>query len=140
MVTMGQTHTQECHATGLEDAVCDKAESLSEKAGDAASSTIAKAKAAAEYVGAKADDATRAAGAGMESAGHAVRAHTPDHGVLASAGSAIANKLENAGHYVEQSGLRGLGDDVTNLIRRNPIPALLLGVGIGVLLARMARR
>ena len=35
--------------------------------------------------------------------------------------------------------LREIGDDLTNLIRRNPIPALLLGVGVGFLLARAIR-
>jgi uncharacterized membrane-anchored protein YhcB (DUF1043 family) len=30
-------------------------------------------------------------------------------------------------------------DDLTNLIRRNPIPALFVGIGIGFLLARVTR-
>jgi hypothetical protein len=29
-----------------------------------------------------------------------------------------------------------MAEDVTNLIRRNPIPALLIGIGAGFLLAR----
>jgi len=32
-----------------------------------------------------------------------------------------------------------MGDDITNMIRRNPIPALLVGIGIGFLLARATR-
>lgn len=38
--------------------------------------------------------------------------------------------------YIEDRGIRGLTDDVTDVIRRYPVPALLCGVLIGVLLAR----
>jgi uncharacterized membrane-anchored protein YhcB (DUF1043 family) len=33
-----------------------------------------------------------------------------------------------------------MAEDLTSLIRRNPIPAMLVGVGLGFLLARMTRR
>lgn len=101
---------------------------------------VEKAKDAAGYIGEKAEQATEAVGAGMESLGGAVRTHTPDHGFLHTAGDAVADKLEGAGHYLEDQGLKGLACDVTNMIRRNPIPALLIGVGVGFLLARIARR
>ena len=32
-----------------------------------------------------------------------------------------------------------MADDLTTLIKNNPIPALLVGVGIGFLLARITR-
>lgn len=38
--------------------------------------------------------------------------------------------------YIEDRGIRGLTDDVTDVIRRYPMPALLCGVLIGALLAR----
>ena len=38
--------------------------------------------------------------------------------------------------YIEERGIRGLADDVTDVIRRYPMPALLCGVLIGILLAR----
>lgn len=99
-----------------------------------------KTKQAAEFVGAKAEQATEAVGAGMESLGKSIREHEPEKGMLHNAGEAIADKLEGGGRYLEQHGLTGIGEDLTNMIRRNPIPALLIGVGIGVLLARMTRR
>ena len=37
--------------------------------------------------------------------------------------------------YIKDHGVRGLTDDVTDVIRRYPMPALLCGVLIGVLLA-----
>jgi len=87
----------------------------------------------------KAEQATEAVGAGMESLGETIRAHTPKQGILNTAGEAIADKLESGGQYLESHGLKGIGDDVTNLIRKHPIPVLLAGVGLGFLLARMMR-
>jgi ABC-type transporter Mla subunit MlaD len=117
---------------------------LEERARQTASSigsTVAdKARQATAYVGEKAERATEAVGAGMENLGSTIREHEPAAGRLHNAGEAVARKLENGGRYIEEQGLKGIGEDVTNLIRRNPIPALLIGVGIGLLVARMARR
>jgi hypothetical protein len=48
----------------------------------------------------------------------------------------VAGALESSGRYLEEQGLSGIGEDLTNLIRRNPLPAILLGIGLGFLLAR----
>jgi len=98
-----------------------------------------KARDAATFVGEKAEQATEAFGAGMESLGGAIREYEPSQGTAHNVGDAVAGKLEDAGRYLEEHGLKGLGDDVTNLIRRNPVPALLLGIGVGFLLSRMVR-
>jgi len=118
----------------------DEAETIGAKASSVATQAADKVKNAASYVGEKAEQATGAVGAGMESLGSTIRSHEPEKGFLHNAGEAVADKLEGAGHYLENQGLKGIGADVTNLIRRNPIPALLVGVGLGFLLARMVRR
>jgi len=99
-----------------------------------------KAQDASSFVGEKAEQATMAVGTGMESAAQAIRDHGPACGALHNAGEAIADKLEGGGRYLETHGLKDIGEDVTNLIRRNPIPALLIGVGIGALIAQLVRR
>lgn len=99
-----------------------------------------KAKQGAGFVGEKVEQAAEAIGAGMETLGGAIREHEPSEGVLHNVGDAVAGKLERSGQYLEQHGLKGVGEDITNLIRRNPVPALLLGVGVGFLLAQMLRR
>jgi len=81
-----------------------------------------------------------AIGAGMESVGRSIYEHAPDHGVLGTAGHAVGSKLEAGGHYLEDRGLKGIGDDVTMIIRRHPGPALVIGFGIGILAARLFRR
>ena len=77
-----------------------------------------------------------AVGSGLKSLGHTIRDHTPDSGMAGDASSAVANTLERTGRYLQEEGLEGIAEDVTNLIRRNPIPAMLVGVGAGFLLAR----
>jgi hypothetical protein len=104
------------------------------------STAAQKMKEAADYVGEKAERATHAIGTGMESAGGAIREKEPAQGMLHTIGENVADKLEQGGRYIEEQGLKGIGEDITNLIRRNPVPALLIGVGIGVLFARLIRR
>jgi hypothetical protein len=87
----------------------------------------------------KAEQTTKGIGCGMESLGAAIQEHEPKEGVLHNAGEALAAKLESGGQYLESHGLSGVGNDLTNLIRKNPVPALLIGAGIGFLLAKMLK-
>ena len=91
---------------------------------------------ASSYVGQKAVDATSSVGCGLKSLGHTIRDNTPNDGMIGEASSAVANSLESTGRYLQEEGLKGIADDMTNMIRRNPIPALLVGVGVGFLIAR----
>jgi hypothetical protein len=99
-----------------------------------------KTNGAASVLERKAEQATEAVGVGMESLGQTIRQHKPEGGVLGNAGEAVAKKLEAGGHYLEEKGLKGIGEDITSMIRRNPVPALLIGMGVGFLVARMMRR
>jgi len=92
------------------------------------------------YMQEKAEDATKAVGAGMETVGCAIHEHEPKEGMLHNVGETMATKLESGGRYLESHGLSDIADDLGNLIRANPIPALLVGVSIGFLLSRMMKR
>jgi hypothetical protein len=80
-----------------------------------------------------------AVGSGMESLAGTIRQHAPDSGMLGTASQKVARGLESGGRYLQEEGLRGIGEDLTNLIRRNPIPALLIGLGLGFLIGRALR-
>jgi hypothetical protein len=112
---------------------------MTETARNAASAVAEKASDAASYVGKKAEDATSAVGSGMKSLAGTIRENMPHEGVLGSAGGAVADTLESGGKYLAEHGLSGIGEDITGLIRRNPIPAVLIGIGVGFLLARATR-
>jgi len=113
--------------------VTDKARELS---GDA----MRAGQQAAQSVGNAAENATTRVGEGMQNLAQTVRQRVPDSGVLGSAADTVASTLEQGGRYIQSEGLSGMSDDLTNLIKRNPIPALLVGIGFGFLLARLTSR
>jgi hypothetical protein len=130
---------------GHAGAVCmDKAKELAssvmEHAEDTASSVAQTVSDAGATIGKKANDATAAVGSGMESLGGAIRRDMPREGTLGTASSSVAASLEQGGRYLQREGLAGMGRDITNLVQRNPIAALLVGVGIGFLLAKVTAR
>jgi hypothetical protein len=110
-----------------------------DSARDMASTATKKAGEAASYVGQRAEDATSAVGGGMKNLAGTIRENAPREGVLGSASSAVASTLESSGRYLQEHGLSGVGEDLTNMVRRNPVPALLMAVGIGFLIARATR-
>jgi hypothetical protein len=130
-----KSKTQEA-ASGVVDKARNVASAVGEKARDAASSVASTAGHIAADVGDKAENATSAVGGGMKSLADTIREKSPQSGMLHSAASSVADGLENSGRYLQEHGLSGMGEDLTNLVRRNPLPAVLLGIGFGFLLAR----
>src|SRR5262249_26580042 len=104
-----------------------------------ASKAVESTKRLGAYMEEKAEQATKAVGAGMESLGGAIHEREPAQGTMHNMGEAVAAKLEGGGRYLESRGLKGVGEDVPNVIRRNPIPALLVGLGVGILLAHLVK-
>jgi hypothetical protein len=130
-------------AKKMSDKATDEAKGMASnvmhKAEDAASFVGQKASDAASYLGHRTEDATGSVAHTMKSLGGSIREYAPREGMMGSAGQAVAEGLETGSRYLEEHGLRDIGDDLTNMIRRNPIPALLLGIGVGYLLARATR-
>jgi uncharacterized protein YjbJ (UPF0337 family) len=52
----------------------------------------------------------------------------------------VGSALESTGHYLREDGLRNIGTDLTDLVRRNPVPAILCGIGAGYLLGVATHR
>lgn len=92
-----------------------------------------KAEDAASYVGQKTGEASAAVGSGLRSLGDTVRSSGPEGGVAASASAAVADTLESSGRYLQEEGLNDMVEDITRLIRRYPIPALVIGAVAGYL-------
>lgn len=111
-----------------------------DKAKDVAGNVAGKVGEAASWAGQRAEDAAGGMGSGMRSLGETIREKGPQGGILGGATSAVGGAFANAGSYLEDKGFSGIGSDLTELVRRNPIPALLMGVGLGFLLARLTSR
>jgi ElaB/YqjD/DUF883 family membrane-anchored ribosome-binding protein len=121
------------------DAAKDIGSQAFDKAKETASSVAGMVSQGASTVGKTADNLASTAGSSLKNLGQTLGEHTPHEGMLGTASQAVANSLKDSGKYLEESGLSGVAEDVTQLIRRNPFPAILIGVGIGFLIGRAMR-
>jgi hypothetical protein len=115
-------------ASGAVHKAKDMASSVSHAAGDVASN-----------VGHRAEEATSSVGGSMRSLAGSLRENLPHEGMMGTASSAVADTLDRGGRYLQEEALQGIAEDLTSLIRRNPIPAVLIGIGVGYLIARSLR-
>jgi uncharacterized protein YjbJ (UPF0337 family) len=97
--------------TGLLDKAKGAASAVVEKVEDAASSVKGAARDAASFVGRRASDAASAVGEGVSTGAGYVRDTVSD-----------------------------ATDSLTNVIRKHPVPSLLVAFAIGLLLSRAMRR
>jgi len=123
-------------ASSAKDFASSAASNVSSAANSAMENVRGAASNAASFVGTKAGDATHSAGSALRSAGESIRSRLPENETIKGAGNSVADSLDSAGRYLEEEGLGGIAEDMTGMIRKNPIPALLIGVGIGFLLGR----
>lgn len=84
--------------------------------------------------------ATVAVGEQMESLAENIREKAPQSGIVASAATTVADQVESAGLYLQKNDFANMTQDLSALIRRYPLHSLLLGVGLGYLLARRGER
>jgi uncharacterized protein YjbJ (UPF0337 family) len=126
-------------AKGVADQARSTASNLVDKAKDAAHTVADKARGAADSVSGGTTDMVGKVGSGLGSAATSLREHSPESGMLKTAAGKVADTLESSGRYLEQEGLSGMADDLTGMIKRNPIPSLLIALGVGFLLARATR-
>jgi uncharacterized protein YjbJ (UPF0337 family) len=91
-------------------------------------------------VGTKASEQMSAVGEKMGSLADAIREKAPPEGAVGTAATTVADKLDAAGSYLQERNLDHMVSDLSGMIRRYPVPSLLIGLGIGYLLARSTRR
>jgi Tfp pilus assembly protein PilF len=76
----------------------------------------------------------------MTDVAQTIREKAPISGPVADAANTAATTLERAGTYLQEQDLADMRADLEGIIRRHPIESLLIGLGIGYLLARSTRR
>jgi len=138
--------TQKDHNKGQESPAQDTLEKakdvgaqVMDKAKEACTSVGEMAGQAASAVGKSADDLTSTAGSNVKQFAHTMGEKAPHEGMLGQASQAAAHTLEQAGKYVEDAKLSGMARDLTHIIERHPIPAILICFGIGVCVGRALR-
>ena len=87
----------------------------------------------------RADQISSAAGETLQSAAKTVRRYAPREGRLASAGTAVADRLEGAGQYLEEGNIAAIAGDLADVIRRHPVQSLLIAASVGFFIGRMRK-
>jgi vacuolar-type H+-ATPase subunit H len=144
------------------DAATERTKQAGEKAGNIAQSAVDKvkqtaddlrskdaseivddARAKAAEVGdaaaSKVDSAMTATGEQMSTLAQTVRENAPE-GKAGEVASKAADALDRGGEYLQTADLQMVRGDLERVIREHPIEALLVGVGVGYLVARATRR
>lgn len=122
------------------DAARDKAAGLAEQAQQARTQIADKAQQVGAQVADKADAATTTVGEKLTDVAQTIRDKAPASGPVADAADTAADTLQRAGTYLREQDLTDMRADLEGLIRRHPIESLLVGLGVGYLLARSMRR
>ena len=120
-------------AQGAIDTMRDKAE-------DVVGDVKDKATQVGSQVADKADAATTTVGEKMTDVAQTIRQKAPVSGPMADAADTAADTLQRAGSYLQEQDLADMRADLEGLIRRHPVESLLIGFGLGYLLARGMRR
>ena len=120
-------------------AMADKVHQATDTTADRARQGTDKAANVVDAIGAKAHDLAAAVAEGASHAKESVQhmASTAAESVVHAKDAAVnwtADAAQHPGEY-----LKACNDEMTGLIRRYPIPALLVGIGIGFMLARATR-
>jgi len=139
-------------AGDIVDTVKDKAAELKDKASGMSTSDVVdtvkekasdlgdRAQVAGAQAAAKADDAMTATGTQMHTIAQTLREKAPVEGRVGEVAQQAASVLDRSGTYLEQSDLNDVRGDLEQIIRRYPVQSLLVGLGVGYLLARATRR
>jgi hypothetical protein len=101
-----------------------------------ADTATGEAKEAAAGTATKVFQATSVVREKIGSLAEVIREKAPQEGTVRTVATAVANKLDAAGSYLQEKDLGHLGGDLSRLICRYPLPALLIGLGIGHLWGR----
>jgi len=121
-------------------AMREKAEEAAGAAGNVVGQAKEKIKDWASTAGEKVGDAKSAVAGGMSSLADKIRERAPESGTMHGAAASVANNLESAGDYIRDASFSGVTEDIGNTIRRYPIQSMLVGLGLGFLLAQLTRR
>ncbi len=119
-------------ATGSRGSISDAADYVMDQVKEVGSNALA----ARTFLDKKAGEASTAIGDGLKSAARTIRQNGPHDARLGQATLAVAQTFSNSANYLDGPGLKGTVNDISNVIGKNPVSAVMIGVGMGFLLGR----
>ena len=120
--------------------VQDVASDVGHKAQDWAANVANRAQETASAAVDKTNDGIAEVGHRMNALGSTVREVAPRNGAIGEAATTVADRLQAGGRYLEGHDLKGMGQDLTSLVRQYPVQSVLVGIGIGCLLGMAWKR
>lgn len=126
-------------AQGMMDKAKDAAGNVADQASHLASSAMDSVRDAAGNLRERAGQGATAVAGGMHNLAGTLRDHAGDGGMMGQASGYAADTLEGGARYLQDHSLDGMTDDLGAMIRKNPVPAVLVGVGVGFVLGRLLR-
>lgn len=117
----------------------DAVESAGSMASHAGAAAQTMAGDAVSDLGRRANNLAGSAGAGIKDMGDRLSRNGPQDGILGDASHAFGKSVRDGGQYLENAKLSGIGRDIGELVRKNPLPAVCIAFGIGWFLASKMR-
>ena len=111
-----------------------------DKTGGAVGRMSVKAREFGATAAKKANEAAPVIGEKIKSLADVIRGKAPREGKTGTTASKVAGGLESASHYLQEKKFDHLGEDFRGLVRRYPLQTLLVGLGLGFLLAGRKRK
>ena len=106
-----------------------------DKTGGAVGRMSVKAREFGATAAKKANEAAPVIGERMKSLANVIREKAPREGKIGTTATKVAGGLESASNYLQEKKFDHLGEDFRGLVRRYPLQSLLIGLGLGFLLA-----
>lgn len=113
---------------------------VAERTREVASNVRSRASEIGSRVAERTDAVMSAAGERIENLGHTLRDRADGEGRVGKVLGRTAQVLEHGGQYLQESTPNDMRVDLEDTMRRRPIATLLVGAGIGFLIARALRR
>jgi uncharacterized protein YjbJ (UPF0337 family) len=112
----------------------------SDKTGGAVGRMSVKAREFGATAAKRANEAAPAIGERIKSLANVIRGKAPREGKIGTTATKVAGGLESASNYLQEKKFDHLGEDFRGLVRRYPLQSLLVGLGLGFLLARRSKK
>ena len=87
-----------------------------------------------------ADDGLSAVGAKMQGIAASIKSEASPEGTVGSTVRAVAEGIESGGSYLVEKDLSAIAKDAGEVVRRNPITALCIGLGLGFFVGQALTR
>jgi ElaB/YqjD/DUF883 family membrane-anchored ribosome-binding protein len=133
---------RELSEQGIErtESTIDTAKQKAAQVADSAREMTSTAREKVSQATTQAADTMNTTGQKMHDLAQTVRQKAPESGTIGNIAASAADVLDRSGSYLQETDVRTLQSDLEDLIRRRPLESLLIGAGVGFLLARGLRR